>query len=478
MASPKGVSWRRIGVNAVSLFGGDVLSKAGVLFVYVFVGRMLGVYQFGQLSLGMMLLYTFQVLSAAGLPVALTRWVARRPSYSTYLLYQGYLASAIPASLSVLAMCGLAVLVDYEQSTLEIITILSVAIPISAMTLVTDAVIKGREQMHLIPIGNLAGNLVLIGGTSLCLFLDFGVTSIACVVVISRFATLLSTYLLYRWHVPRCTQRFRSRGASLQLLRKSAVFFGTDGLQAISRSFFVLLLSKMASETEVGLLAAAFQLLQPIQMIFRSLGHSLFPPLINAAKKGEAAVTSLTRATLVFILRFAIPASLVMCCLSGEILQLVYGNEGFQRGILVLKILSFTLLFMPLNPVLGHALWAMKFERSVLSIASLNFVVRVIVGIVLISLYGLIGAAVSVLVCSIVNTAQHYLFYCKRISNLSLGKELQKLIPAVAAAIASVALLPVHRYASVPIALILYVALSLGPLLQFSRLTQLMRRST
>lgn len=478
MDSSGGPSKRRIGVNAMSVFGGDALNKASVFFVYMFVARNVGVHEFGQLSLGLLLLYTFQVLAVAGLPVALTRWVARRPRYSTHLLHQGYLASTIPASLGILGMCGLALLMNYERATTEIIAILSLAIPIYAMTVVTESVIKGREQMHLIPLGNVSGNLLLVVGSSVCLLLGWGVHSVAVTIVISRVTSLVSMHLLFRRYIDDCRQRFRGYRTSLRLLRKSIVFFGTDGLQAISSSLFALLLSKFATETEVGLLAASFQLLQPFQMAYRSVGHSLFPPLVNAAKSGEMAVSRLVRITLMIMLRLAVPASLTVFCLAGDMLQLAYGGEDFQRSVAVLKILAFTLLFMPLNPVLGHALWAMNFEKSVLRIVSINFAARVVVGLVLIPTYGLVGAAISALVCCVINTIQHYLTYCQRISKLQLWCELRQLLPAVSAALACVILLPIHIYASLLVGLMLYAALSLGSEHQFSLLTRLVRRST
>ena len=86
----------------------------------------------------------------------------------------------------------------------------------------------------------------------------------------------------------------------------------------------------------------------------------------------------------------------------------------------VLKILSFSLLFFPLPPVLGHALWAVNLERSVLRIVVVNFVARVFLGFVLIYGFGLIGAAVSVLACSGVNVLQHYLLYCQKVEKIGI----------------------------------------------------------
>src|SRR3954463_4653308 len=70
---------RRVVINAMSLLTSDVLNKAATFMVYALVGRYCGARAFGQLSLGLMLLYTFQVFASAGLPTLITRDVAKMP---------------------------------------------------------------------------------------------------------------------------------------------------------------------------------------------------------------------------------------------------------------------------------------------------------------------------------------------------------------------------------------------------------------
>lgn len=452
----------RIGANAFSVLGGDVLNKAGIFLVYAQLSRSASVYEFGQLSLGLLLMYTFHVFAVAGLPISITRQVARKPATAKRLLRHGYIAAACPAMLSVLGMCGLAVAMQYEYQTTLVIALLSLAVPPYAFAMISEAVIKGREQMHLITIGNVPGNLFLVTCSFAVLQLGYGVPAIAGVVIVSRCISLLTLHMLLSHHLRGSRKPRLHWSFSWLLLRRSMVFLGTDGVHALGASLFGLMLSKFASEREVGLLGASFQILQPIQMFYRSVGHSCFPPLVAAARISRAAVGELGRSILGLILRLAFPAALAVFVLAGDLLAAVYGNAAFRSGAVVLQILAFSLLLDPMNPILGHGLWAVGKDKTVLGIVLVNFAINAVLGFALIRQFGLSGAACASLAASLVNMAQHYWYFETRVDHLHLSRELTRIVPAAIVAIACL-LLPIHRFASLPVALTMYMTLAFLP---------------
>ncbi|XZE17899.1 oligosaccharide flippase family protein [Pirellulaceae bacterium SH449] len=451
---------RRIGLNAFSVLGGDVLNKAGIFLVYALLARQAGVLEFGQLSLGLLLLYTFHVFAVAGLPIAMTREVAKRPKSAKRLLHHGYLAALLPAVVSVVFMIGLALLMQYERNTVLIIVLLALAVPAYALTMITEAVIKGRQQMHLIPLGNLPGNIFLVLASFSVLYAGYSVLAVAAVVVASRVITFVFMHQLFLRTTPAERTRWKLR-YSWMLLRKSMIFLGSDGVQAIGASLFGLLLSKFGGEEAVGLLGASFQLLQPIQMFYRSLGHSSFPQLVVAARSGHAAVGNLSRSIIELILRFSFPATIALVWLAGDILGLVYGNASFRDGQLALQILAFTLLLDPMNPILGHGLWAMGRDKTVFQIVVINVLTNLIVGFVLISRFDLVGAACSVLVSATVNMVQHCLQFTYKVDRLDLGRILLRLAPAVLASVACLVAFSAIPYLAIVVSLVVYAVIEL-----------------
>ncbi|WP_153557014.1 oligosaccharide flippase family protein [Roseimaritima sediminicola] len=453
-------SLKRIAVNTAAVLGGDVLNKAGTFLVYAILARQASVHEFGQLSLGLLLLYTFHVFAVAGLPVALTRQVARHPRATHRLLRHGYLAALFASSLATAAMILLAVAMQYERQTVLVIVLLALAVPPYALSMITEAVIKGSQRMHLITLGCVPGNVLLVVGSFVAIQRGHGVLAVAAIIVLARTVTWITMHRLAMQTIPRRDRRRPRVQLSWMLLRRSMVFLGTDGMQAIGAALSGVLLSKFASERELGLLGASYQLLQPIQMFYRSVGHSCFPQLVTAARGGAEAVAAMARPLLGFILRLAIPATIGVFVLAGDLLGVVYGNPDFRAGAIVFQIVSLTLLLDPLNPILGHGLWAVQRDRTVLSIVVVNVVTNALAGLLLIGYYGLIGAAVTSVVASTVNLAQHYWHFHRGVGRLQLGREVVRLLFPTAVAVATIALLPVHPYAALSIGLSLYMILA------------------
>jgi O-antigen/teichoic acid export membrane protein len=336
------------------------------------------------------------------------------------------------------------------------VSTLALAVPFYSLSMITEAVIKGKQEMHLIPVGNFPGNAVMVFGSLAVLWLGYGVLAVASVVVISRILTCYTLHKLamdlfknqparrVRWTLAWC------------LLYFSRIFLWSDGIAALGASLYGLLLSKCASEREVGMLSAAFQLLQPIQILYRSVGHSAFPALVTAAKTGQQAVAALAHRILSHMLRLSFPACVTVFLFAGEILNLVYGSKGFGDAAMVLQILSLSLLLEPLNPILGHALWAVGAERNVFRIVVVNVFSSILLGLPLIGSFGLTGAACGTLLGSILSTGLHYWTFERRIGNPMLLLEVLRTLPVSLVAIAIILFCPWPKLAVWAVAMLIY----------------------
>jgi hypothetical protein len=85
----------------------------------------------------------------------------------------------------------------------------------------------------------------------------------------------------------------------------------------------------------------------------------------------------------------------------------------------------------------------------------------------LISQFGLVGAACSGLLTRILNTSQHYWYFCRDVGPIHLSREIVKIAPAVLLAIACLLLLPIH-FLSLSAALLTYMCIAFFPRDPFS----------
>lgn len=455
---------QKLGVNSLAILTSDVITRASTLLVYVLVGRYGGDQDFGQLSLGMMLLYTFHVFAVAGLPTLLVRHVAPHPGIARRDLIHGYVAALIPAGLSLLSMIAFTMVMNYSAATMLVILLMAVALVPYAVAMISESVIRGCQKMPWILVGNVPGSLVLVGGCCWAIYTGASVVTMASIVVVSRFVTAISMHTCCM-HVTRESKlgRFRFRYAWL-MLKKSLIFLWTDGILAISASLNSVLLSKFEGEREVGWLAACFQLLQPMLMIYRAVANSCFPMLVQRMhqQQGES-FGEICRTLIMLLVRLAVPVTAILFFLAGDILVLVYRKEEFRAAVPLLQVLAFTLLLDLVSPVIGQSLWAASKDRLVLSIVVVNFVISSTLSAVLIWQYGIVGAAWAILLASLVNMVQHYAYFELSIGKLGLLRELIRFVPVLLLPAACL-LLPLNIYATLAIALFLYLGLSLWAL--------------
>src|SRR5947208_8470875 len=105
----------RIASNAASMLSSDVTNRVTTFALYALVARYLGPYTFGQMSLALTLLYTFQVIAAAGLKTLVTREVARDRALTGRYLLNGSLVATATSGLAIGALFIFVYLMRYSE---------------------------------------------------------------------------------------------------------------------------------------------------------------------------------------------------------------------------------------------------------------------------------------------------------------------------------------------------------------------------
>ena len=129
---------------------------------------------------------------------------------------------------------------------------------------------------------------------------------------------------------------------------------------------------------------------------------------------------------LALLLAIGLPAAIGLSFLAEPFLSLIYKDEDFLISSQVLRILVWIVILMPFTRVLGAVLMASLRERVTLRIVLINAVVILTLGLLLISQFGLIGAAVATLLIAIVDFLQHYLPVSKLFGRIPLLRLLWK----------------------------------------------------
>lgn len=402
-------STRRVLGNAASMLTTEIFNRASTFVLYALVGRFLGDRAFGQMSLALTLFYTFQVFAIAGLKTLVTREVAKDRSKTDKYLVNGSFA-VIGTSLASMAFAAVFVRVlNYPVDTSQVILFVSLSMFPVALIAIVEAIFQAWERMHFIAMVNIPVNVLKIGAALALLSGGADVNSVIGVLFVAFMAVLVAEWVLLLWKVTRPRLRI-DLGFMFRMLRQTTTFFGIDGVIAIVASLNLVLLSKLASEREVGLIGAATQFLTPLQVVYQNVVTSLFPMMSRQLEPGFRSLKRITEGLVEVLVMFGLPATLGIFILAGHALVFLYGQQSFADATLVLRIYSITVILRAVIHALGQVLIAGMRERDTLRIVLIGIVLNVILGVALISKFGMLGAAAAGLIVTFVDLILHYYF--------------------------------------------------------------------
>jgi O-antigen/teichoic acid export membrane protein len=425
------ISLRKIGANALSILTSDVMNRATSFVLYAMVARKLGAFEFGQLSLSLSLFYVFQVTAVAGLKILIVRDVAKDRSRTRSYLRNGCAIVTVTSFTSLALLCLFVRLMHYSSATNSAVLMLSLGLFPYAITAVCEGIFQAWERMRYIAWVNVPANLAKIGGAYLLLSRNHGLYTVI-VVLLASFFTVAGIEL---WLVLR---RFPAQRATISIpfclatIRSAITFLAIDKLVALESSLNVILLSKLTSENEVGLYSAATQLLVPLALIYQSIAQSIFPVMCRKVEPGLQVLKRIAEQATELLLVLALPTVMGVYFLGSWALTFLYKNPAFLGAVPALRIMAWILIFQVFTSVLGQVLLACHRERVTLRIIIVVLAVSLCAGWPLISHYGLLGAAIALVLTRLIASVQHYIPVARMLSGISLGKIIWKPLAAAA----------------------------------------------
>ena len=427
--SSMSLNLRKAGGNALSILTSDAMNRVTSFVLYALVARHLGAHEFGQLSLAFTLFYIFQVLAFAGLKTLTIRQVTKDRVQTRRYFINGCAIVTLSSFLSLVVLFAFVQLMHYPADTTLVIMLMSLGLLPYAISAICEGIFQAWERMHLIPYVNVPVNIAKVG----CAFFLLTTKNELYTVILILLSSLVAAALLEVWILLR---RFPSQPASLDLrfclatFRSAVTFLGIDGAIAVMSSLNVLLLSKLATETEVGLYSAAIQLLVPLLIVYQSIAQSVFPLMCRKVEPGFQTLKRISEQVIEALLILALPAVAGLYFLGDWALSILYKNPAFQQAFPALRIVAWVLVSQVFTSVLGQVLVASHREKVTLRIVAVDTLVNLLVGWPLIRLFGLRGAAIALLVTRLVDCFQHYIPVSRLLSGIPVMKIIWKPIVA------------------------------------------------
>jgi O-antigen/teichoic acid export membrane protein len=332
-----------------------------------------------------------------------SREMAKSPERTQELLGGVFSLRLLLAFLTAGLIIGFAFLF-YQGEKFEIlrngILISSVTIILNNLTSSWLAVFLARLKMGYGVVAEGLSRIVVLIGVVLAMYLNWSFLAIIGLGVLGNLVYLIIVHMyaarLFHIRVNLSTRLWpklwRDSWPLGLYLVVSLMLFHAD----------IVMISLMRSTVELGQYAAAYKLLEIALSFGVFFSASVYPVIAHRLQMDDlAGIVRALQRSLSFILAISIPMVLFIIYLANEIILLVSGSE-FLGAIPVLKVLSVAVGFGFFNGLFGYMLTAKNYQRTSLLIAAFGLSLNIVLNFILIPQYGIIAAAYTTLVASII----------------------------------------------------------------------------
>lgn len=402
--------------RSVSLVGAKV-STWGLAFVMtVIMPRYLGAEGYGRLYTAISLTGIMAILVEFGLNSLVAREVARRKEDAAKYLIN---ASIIKVILWLVGSVVLGVgvrIAGYPVETQIATAVLALSVLVSSISSLVVAILQADDRMRWIAASTMLEKIVYVGFGVAVLVAGRGVVAVAVVTLLSIVAAaLLDLWWLRRMSnekpIRNGTETLDVKGLFVQALPFfSVLFFG-----AIYFRLDVVFLSLMTSDAVVGYYGAAYRLFQTTYILPEAFLFAFFPLFARLSPKAGDALGVAAQKSLDLLMLAGIPLTVGMAVLSSELISTLYGATHFSESIPILQTLSIAVVLMYANGVFVQLLIATDRQKKLALTAGIAAVLNVTANVILIPLFGALGAALATVVTELLVIVFNFSFLPSRL---------------------------------------------------------------
>ncbi len=402
--------------NTAVLLAGYSISYA-LRFVYVAaLARYIGATGLGQISTATAMVSVVILLVNFGLDTLIVRDVAGAPEkasgYVTNIAFVRLLLSLVFA----IALAAIARLANYPYETQVVIALYGLTYVLDAFSGIARSIFNAFQRMEYSSAIDLSRDLVNIGFSLLGIWLGWSLVAIVAVSVgASVIKLIISVIAMLRRFV---RPQLRIDPVLCGKLLSTAIPFAV--LLAISvagAQMGTVILSWASTAENVGIYAAAAMPITMLLILPNMFMESILPALSDLHRNSSAGLARSYSKSYKALLIVGLPAGAGTILVSRYIIPLIFG-PGFDHAVPVMDILAVQLMTMA-GYVNGAFLGATNRQSLFAVLRVIMTVVSIILCIILIPVYGYVGAALAIAIPTLVDFWL-YTILCHRYAGLPL----------------------------------------------------------
>lgn len=370
------------------------------IFVSIYVARYLGPEDFGIINYALAIVAVFMVLARLGMDSILVRDIAKSPEKTSEYMGTAFILMSISAIFVSLILCLLIYFFENDVSTRIYIWVVALGL-IFQVFLVVDYDFQAQVQAKY---SSIAKSLALGLSSSVKIYLVWIQADLLFFAIAYMLDHIIVAGLLITTHFIKKRPNFLFV-FDKQLVKPLLSSSWPMVLAALATILYMridqIMIKNMLGAHELGLYAAAVKIYEGWIIVPYVLSISMLPAIVKlkstSIERYEASLTKL------FALVFwsGMICALIVTIGSDWIIRVTFG-VSFEGASPVLMIIMWTSAFAALGFVSARYLTVENLEKKIAVRTFIALILNIILNLLLIPLYGIVGAALSTLFSVIV----------------------------------------------------------------------------
>jgi len=380
----------------------EIISKAPVFFLTIWIIRYLGAEDYGRLSFVFAFGALLAIFTDLGLSTLTIREVAKNKS-----LAKKYIDNLIVLKLILsLAVLGLVFLsVKFLGKSSELITLVfwvAIFVIITSLTTFFQSIIQAFEKMEYLVVSKIAYSLSLVLIVIYVIHQELGIEELTRGYVVAAVIALLATMILTKKKLAEFWLE-----TDLTFFQKSLKEAWPFALIALLGSIYMQMntiqLKLLAGDIETGLYNTAFQLIFVTTTLGGIFFSALFPSLSKEYGRSKTGFYQLIDFFAKRVISGMLIFSSILFLISRKLFVLMYGPEYF-RSINMFHLLLIAVFILFINTTYAEALKIMNSQKDYLQAIFWGSCLHFLLNFFLITWWGGLGASFTAILSSLLIT--------------------------------------------------------------------------
>lgn len=424
----------RVARNTFALSVSKLIQVAHAIVFAALIARYLRVELFGLYSFITSLMSVFIPLSYFGMQRVVIREIAKNKEAAAEYLGAALILRALFSSLMVISVTITLQFLHLPHNAVVALYIFALSAIFMSFNDMFINTFIAFEKMVYVPIINIVYGLFGLIAIIVIIFYDLGFTCVFLALLPPSIISFLLSYFLTR-------EKFVKPKIEINyplwrdIFKESyPLFIVTLSTQAFLR-VDVFVLKALRGLSEVSLFFAPYMIIIRLQLIPQTIAMALLPTLSRLAKTSRYSFEKHYEKFFRFLFILSLPIAMVTTVSAEKIIILLFG-DSFREATISLQILIWAIVLTFLDALLMNVLISLNKQRVLSFIYLLVLLVNLSLDLILVPIYGYVGACIGSIAAYMVRTGLTYYYVSKYAYFLPLNKIVLK--PAISVLIVSI----------------------------------------